>query len=485
MRAFALCLALFCSALFSLPPSPALAVVPATPKLYMVKDSKAGVNGLFALYTQDECAILARQAQEADYVMLAGNHWNSTDRNARLELLEGILQEAARRGLKPAIGLQTLSAELQGPLDRFNRGETSAAEFRQVAVSQEKQGLPPELEQILTLAEKYKTPLYGLNVPRRLADVVSQEGAGHFYRDGFNPEDRAFLPQRLLPVDGVLKSRLVEIYNAHPHAAYMREIKQKGLKNFLFMQSFWDSAIAENCCKIKENRQVTGPLLIWGGTLRLGHGYGVSRGLATDNAPVSLLVVHPLPDNGLPVVEWDAANYYYPSKAEPMAAHMPFTVERRAVLSIPAPEDAMLTVEERSGIHPVWPGVNTSLVITAVVSEPGAKAAQSNAAKAAQSNAVEAAGPDKTGSNVGANTVTARLNSAWASHNAADVSGLKPGDVLISVDNEEMREAEDLENVFISRLATPRALDRPVFVVWRKGEGLLRVQNGVVSKAAK
>lgn len=447
--------------------------------------------------TPDQRAAFRIPALRADYVMLAGDHWNSADRKARLELLEEILQEAASQGLKPAIGLQTLSAELQVPLDRFNKGEASAAEFRQVAVTQEKQGLPPELEEVLTLAEKYKVPLYGLNVPRRVADAVSQRGPGGFDLDAFTPEDRAFLPQTLLPqANAAQKNRLAEIYNAHqPYAPRLHADKEKGLENFLFMQNFWDSAIAANCRKIKKDRQITGPLLIWGGPLRLGHGYGVSRGLVK-GLSADVQVFHPLyltgreytapvPNNGMPG-EARAANYYYASKAEAVAARMPFTVERRAVLSIPAPEDAMLTVEERSGVHPVWPDVNTTLVITALASEQLTNDAHSNAKGNAKGNAVNnGTGNNANSGAAGRAGATPRFPRARGSHDAADVAGLKPGDVLISVDNEETRAVEDLENIFISRLSTPRALDRPVFVVWRKGEGLLRIQDGQVSKAGQ
>ncbi|WP_415719139.1 ChaN family lipoprotein [Maridesulfovibrio sp.] len=223
---------------------------------------------------------LMSQAVKADYVLVGEGHTSVCDHKAQFEIIEGL----TRAHNKVAIGFEMVTASRQDILNRFNLGQIPVSE------------LPEELDwengwrydfnmfkPIFELAEKRRLTVGGLNFPFRLVKEVHEKGL-----DGLSAEDRAMLPQKVIPPAPEQEEGLKEVLAMHQG----RDASDpEQIERFFLVQSLWDTGMAE---KAVELRKSSGhPVVILAGGGHVEHGWGIPRRLKVLDPQAKIMTIMP------------------------------------------------------------------------------------------------------------------------------------------------------------------------------------------------
>jgi len=146
------------------------------------------------------------------YVLVGEAHTTPCDHVVQARLMEALAASQLAAGLPvPAVGLEMVAAENQPALDRFNAGEIGLDELAEALDWENTWGHDFDLYRPVFLAALERgLPLHGLNVPRELVDRVSDQGL-----EALSPEDRARLPERILPPPEAQTEELMGIFRHH------------------------------------------------------------------------------------------------------------------------------------------------------------------------------------------------------------------------------------------------------------------------------
>ncbi|MFW5500645.1 MULTISPECIES: ChaN family lipoprotein [unclassified Maridesulfovibrio] len=220
------------------------------------------------------------EASKADYVLIGEGHTSICDHKAQFEILEGL----TRGHTKVAIGLEMVTAQKQDILNRFNLGQIPVAE------------LPKELDwengwrfdfnmfkPIFELAEKRRLTVAGLNFPFRVVKEVREKGL-----EGLSPEDRAMLPEEVIPPAPEQEEGLKEILAMHQGRD---ATDSKQIERFILVQSLWDTGMAEKAVQLR--RSSGHPVVILAGGGHVEHGWGIPRRLKVLDPQAKVMTIMP------------------------------------------------------------------------------------------------------------------------------------------------------------------------------------------------
>ncbi|WP_319777551.1 ChaN family lipoprotein [Maridesulfovibrio sp.] len=223
---------------------------------------------------------LMDEASGADYVLIGEGHTSICDHKAQFEIIEGLTRGHA----KVAIGLEMVTAQKQDILNRFNLG--------QIPVSELAKDLDWEngwrydfnmFKPIFELAEKRRLTVAGLNFPFSLVKDVRENGL-----EGLSPEDRAMLPENVIPPAPEQEEGLKEVLAMHQGRD---ATDPKQVERFFLVQSLWDTGMAE---KAVELRQSSGhPVVILAGGGHVEHGWGIPRRLKVLDPQAKVMTIMP------------------------------------------------------------------------------------------------------------------------------------------------------------------------------------------------
>ena len=260
---------------------------------------------------------LADMAADADYILLGERHDNPMDHRTQAFFVE----QAARRGPRPVLGLEMLPRRrFAGQLEDFSRGGLALEALPAALDWPSSWGFDFALyEPVFAVAERYRLPVFGLNIPHDIRTAVSRKGLS-----GLTARERAELPERIIPPTPEQRTMLADFFNTH--SAMLRGAARRpspaqpvsagdsaptagpgvDFERFLLVQSLWDSTMAEEAVRVKRLGQ--GPVIILAGVGHVENGWGIAHRLAQFDPGARILLA--VPYSG-PNPEPGRADLYY------------------------------------------------------------------------------------------------------------------------------------------------------------------------------
>ncbi len=149
----------------------------------------------------------AARARAADYILLGEGHTSPCDHAVQARSI----RQLAESGMRFVVGMEMFSTDMQPLLDRVNRGEVPLEDFEQAVDWKRAWGYDYALYRpVIEAIYAHRLPMVALNVPRALVRTVSREGL-----EALSPEERAQLPETIIPPVDAQRAALSEMVRAH------------------------------------------------------------------------------------------------------------------------------------------------------------------------------------------------------------------------------------------------------------------------------
>jgi len=266
---------------------------------------------------------LMAEASKADYVLIGEGHTSVCDHKAQFDIIDGL----SRGHRKIAIGLEMVTTGKQDVLNRFNLGQIPVTELARKLDWENGWRYDFNMfKPIFQLAAKRRLTVAGLNFPFSLVQEIGEKGL-----DGLSSDDRALLPEKVIPPAPEQEEGLKEVLAMHQgHDAG----DPKQVEQFFLVQSLWDTAMAEQAVKLR--RDSGHPVVILAGGGHVEHGWGIPRRLKVLDPQAKIMTVMP----------W-RGDEFYPTAADSFF-YCPPSYESRMGMTIEMRRgDAVITVVKR------------------------------------------------------------------------------------------------------------------------------------------
>ncbi len=251
-------------------------------------------------------AAFAGDMRDLAYLLLGEEHPNPCDHLAQAATIRRLVKS----GVRPVIGLEMVSADLQPILDAFNRGALAVADLPRALDWRHTWGFDFAIyAPIFETARECDLPVFALNVPQGLAHKVGKVGL-----DALTPAERASLPGAILPPPPAQVEELRPLFATHAAlfatAGKSAKAKSDGrdpFDAFLTVQSLWDTQMAS---RARYARAQTGrPVVIVAGGGHVEQGYGIAHRLRTLDPGAKVISIMPWRGGDLPDAS-DADSFY-------------------------------------------------------------------------------------------------------------------------------------------------------------------------------
>jgi len=225
---------------------------------------------------------LTHNLRQADYILIGETHTNPCDHQVQTEVIHRLQDQ----GLRVAVGLEMVPADMQPVLDRFNSGDLSLEELENALEWRRIWGHDFSLyEPVLAAVQEAGFSLHGLNVRKGLLRSLRDKG-----RSGLSQEERESMPERIIPVPPEQKDFLLEHFEEH--RTFMDDkAGQADQERFFLVQALWDTQMAVQARKVR--RQTDLPVVILCGTGHAEYGWGIPYRLKALNPEASVLTIIP------------------------------------------------------------------------------------------------------------------------------------------------------------------------------------------------
>jgi len=225
---------------------------------------------------------LANHLRQADFILIGETHTNPCDHHVQTELIHRLQDQ----GLRVAVGLEMVPADMQPVLDRFNSGDLSLEELENALEWRRVWGHDFSLyEPVLVAVEQAGYSLHGLNVRKGLLRSLRDKG-----RSGLSQKERESMPEQIIPVPPEQKDFLLEQFEEHK--TFMDDkAGQADQERFFLVQALWDTQMAVQARKV---RLQTGlPVVLLCGTGHAEYGWGIPHRLKALDPEASVLIIIP------------------------------------------------------------------------------------------------------------------------------------------------------------------------------------------------
>ncbi|UZP66970.1 ChaN family lipoprotein [Desulfovibrio mangrovi] len=295
-------------------------------------------NGTSAPLLLNTAAFVER-TRNADYILIGEGHTVPCDHLMQSRLMEAL----ADSGLRFTVGLEMYPADHQPLLDKVNAGAVPFEQFANATNWKKAWGYDFDLYRpVFKTAYARKLPLRALNVPQAIVKKVSRGGVS-----SLSEEERAQLPAKIIPASDAQRAALQEMFDAHramvngtmtktpampeqkTDAAARPEAKAKSdaseqaaapasgdakpdgsnakpadasvpapkdkmtgrMDRFFLIQSLWDTAMAEQAIKARE--ETGNPVVILIGAGHVEFGWGMAHRIRKLRPESSVVFVTP------------------------------------------------------------------------------------------------------------------------------------------------------------------------------------------------
>ena len=222
----------------------------------------------------------------ADYILVGEEHPNPCDHLAQA----GLIRRLVASGVRPAIAMEMVPADLQPVLDAFNAGKLGVADLPQALAWKTSWGFDFDLyAPIFEVAREFRLPVFAANAPAGLARTVGRQGL-----DALAPTQRASLPGALLPPDPAQVEELKELFSQH---SAMRAKNAKApdgrdpFAGFVTVQSLWDTQMAARA--VLARALYDRPVVVVAGAGHVERGWGIARRLARFDPKATVATIMP------------------------------------------------------------------------------------------------------------------------------------------------------------------------------------------------
>ncbi len=230
------------------------------------------------------------KSKSAAYVLIGESHGQPCDHEAERRLLALLAHE----GQGPAVGFEMVPAKNSAVLADFVAGKIKPEDLEARLDWGKTWGHPfGRYLPVFNAARQWKLPVAGLNVPpdviRRLSAAAMDNATAGDPVASLSPEDRAWLPKRIIEPAPEQLAFLKDVMGGHPQGRDVNDTRQTA--RFLLIQSVWDSAMAERAVALRAstNRQV----VVFAGTAHVEGGLGIARRIKVLDPEASILLVSP------------------------------------------------------------------------------------------------------------------------------------------------------------------------------------------------
>jgi len=197
----------------------------------------------------------------ADYVVIGEGHTNACDHKMQQALLQGL----SRNGRPLSLGLEMIGVDKQPVLDDFGKGQVRVEALEEELDWKKRWGYPFELFRgHFELAEKRCLPVAGINVPPDVVRKVSEEGV-----EKLDSLEASYMPEEVVMPPQEQRDSLMEVLALHEGGD---EADEERAERFLYIQSVWDSMMAEQAVKLRARYDWPVVLVAGGGHVEYGWG---------------------------------------------------------------------------------------------------------------------------------------------------------------------------------------------------------------------
>jgi len=288
----------------------------------------------------DLAKLLDRLASR-EAVFVGETHLDETTHRLELAILEGLIR---RKEGRVVLALEMFERDVQPEIDAYLAGEIDETEF--LAGSRPWSNYRTGYRPLLETARREGIPVLASNPPsdvRRKLAFAGPEGL-----ESLSPEERALLPEKLLPNSDAYWERFARVVRGHMGAVFL----QSPDRRLTSSQSLWDNAMGENVVRGLERYPGSLVVHVNGGFHSSHHDGAVAQLLQRRPATrVSVVDVVPVDDTeGIPAPEnADEADYvaYVESRAQGVSEGF------HAVTVFPDLRYRLHLPEHASDAHPV------------------------------------------------------------------------------------------------------------------------------------
>lgn len=294
-----------------------------------------------------------KRSQGAAYVLIGESHGAACDHEAERRILTLL----AHNPEPPAVGLEMVPKSHSQVMADFAAGKIDPADLEARLDWKNTWGHPfARYLPVFLAIRDWKLPVAGLNVPpgviRRLSAAALQNATAADPVAALPPEDRAWLPKRIIEPAPEQLAFLNEVMGQHPKGRNVKDERQ--VARFRLIQSVWDSAMAEAAVDL---RRATGrQVAVLAGTAHVEGGLGIARRLRVLDPGAEILLVSPWRGDALDPADADL-RVYCPESFE---SRMGMTLEKRP-LGLPGDDEWQVVVtavrrESRADLAGLRPG---------------------------------------------------------------------------------------------------------------------------------
>lgn len=239
-------------------------------------------------------AFVAR-ARKADYVLIGEGHTNPCDHAVERRLL-ALLAGDAGVGKGPAVGLEMVPTTRTAALRGYLAGESGLDALPGALDWGRAWGYPfRSYAPIFELLRARGLPAAGLNVPPDVIHRLSAAAQNNATDPAaaLAPADRALLPRRIVPPAPEQLDELRAVMAMHPGGVAHDPAR---LERFAYIQSVWDSAMAEQAARLR--RETGRSVVVLAGSGHVEGGLGIARRLRALEPGAKILLVAPWRGDG-------------------------------------------------------------------------------------------------------------------------------------------------------------------------------------------
>lgn len=223
---------------------------------------------------------IAAMAKGYDYILIGEGHRNPVDH----EVQQALLETLSDNGDGLSLGLEMVGVDRQQELDDFCKGQVSLDNLSEELDWATNWGYDFRMfRDHFTIAKRNGVPVAGLNVPSQTVHKISKDGL-----DGLSDEEQALLPKEIVPPATDQRAFLNAVMAMHRD----KDAKDdKERERFYLVQSIWDSKMAEEAVRLRE--QYDWPVLVVAGAGHVEYGWGIAKRIRWFDPAARILTIMP------------------------------------------------------------------------------------------------------------------------------------------------------------------------------------------------
>jgi uncharacterized iron-regulated protein len=212
---------------------------------------------------------MAARLKDVRLLFVGESHTDIEFHNAQLRTI----QELVRAGRKVMVGLEMFPYTEQAPLDQWNEGKLSEAEFLKAARWYKNWGYHWNYyREVFLFARDHKVPLYAVNTPREVVSAVRKKGFANL-----TPEEAAHIPAKI-DTDNAEHYRLFKAFFTEADSMHSAGMGEEMWQGMFRAQCTWDATMGYNAAQaLRKHGDREAIMVVLIGSGHVAYGLGAER----------------------------------------------------------------------------------------------------------------------------------------------------------------------------------------------------------------